>query len=106
MVIEQLRPVSKMDFGYNRQSVEWLESYIERLRQSGQLDSEDARNKLSGVFGSFLGECVARCYGGEWMEEDGMWNVVFSPGNAVFPFGKTMSQMENGLEDGIVSAGS
>ena len=103
MVVEQLRPISNMDFGYNWQSVEWLEGYIERLRQSGQLNSEDARQKLSGVFGSFLGECVVRCYGGEWMEEDGMWAVVFSQGNAVFPFGKTLSQMENGLEDGIGS---
>jgi hypothetical protein len=101
IVISQLGPISNMDFGYNRQSVEWLEGYIERLRQSGQLNSEEARQKLVGVFGSFLGECIARCYGGEWMDDDGMWIVAFSPGNAVFPFGKTQSQMENGLEDGI-----
>src|SRR5438132_3406075 len=36
MTIQQLRPLSRMDFGYTRESVEWLEGYIERLRQSGE----------------------------------------------------------------------
>jgi hypothetical protein len=62
MTIEQLRPISQIDFGYNRDSVKWLEGYIEGLRQSGQLHPEDKRHALISVLGSFLGECIVRCY--------------------------------------------
>src|SRR5689334_682595 len=57
MTIEQLRPLSKIDFGYNAASVEWLEGYIERLRADGQFQPEAKKDKLISVFGSFLGEC-------------------------------------------------
>jgi hypothetical protein len=103
MVIQELRPLSRMDFGYNRESVEWLEGYIERLRLSGTFQVEETKNKLSGMFGSFLGECVIRCYGGHWAQHDGIWCVDFNGNNCVFPIGKTWKQMDNGLEDGIGS---
>jgi hypothetical protein len=35
LVIQQLRPLSFDGFGYNAESVGWLEGYIERLRESG-----------------------------------------------------------------------
>jgi hypothetical protein len=83
--------------------VEWLEGYIERLRLSGAFKVEETKNKLSGMFGSFLGECVIRQYGGHWAQHDGTWSVAFDGNNGVFPIGKTWKQMDNGLEDGIGS---
>ena len=103
MVIQQLRPLSGIDFGYTRESVEWLEGYIERLRTSGQFESGDARNKLTSVFGSFLGECIVRCYGGNWKQHEGAWCVAFENDNAAFPFAKVEKQIDNGLEDGVGS---
>ena len=104
MVIQQLRPLSGIDFGYTRESVEWLEGYIERQRNSGELDNVGVKNKLVSVFGSFLGECVVHCYGGTWrQDEEGVWCVAFNDDNMVFPFAKVAKQMDNGLEDGIVS---
>lgn len=103
MVVEQLRPLSDIDFGYTRESVEWLEGYIERLRNSGQFDDPQMKNRLTSVFGSFLGECVVRCYGGRWKQHDGVWCVAFDDDNSVFPFAKVAKQIEYGLEDGIAS---
>jgi hypothetical protein len=103
LVIQELRSTSGMDFGYNKESVEWLEGYIERLRLSGQFQVEETKHKLAGCFGSFLGECIVRCYIGVWTQHDGIWCVAFNDDNVVFPFGKTLKQMENGLEDGIGS---
>jgi hypothetical protein len=101
MTIQQLRPLSGMDFGYNRASVEWLEGYIERLRQSGQLASADLKDRLTGVFGSFLGECIVRCHGGAWEQRNDGWCVAFDPKNAAFPFAKVRKQLDHGAEDGI-----
>lgn len=103
MTIQQMRPLSRMDFGYTRESVEWLEGYIERLRQSGEFAADATRDKLVSVFGSFLGECIVRCYGGVWTQRDGVWCVAFPGDNFVFPFAKVSKQMEHGLEDSIGS---
>ena len=103
LAIEQLRPLSQMDFGYNLSSVKWLEGYIERLRSSGELDDEAKRKGLSNVLGSFLGECIVRCYGGRWVKQDGMWGVSIGDHFIAYPFNKIGKQMENGLEDSIDS---
>ena len=104
MVVQQLRPLSGIDFGYTRESVEWLEGYIERLRISGEFENVETKDKLTSVFGSFLGECIIRCYGGAWkQDESGMWCVAFTDDNIAFPFAKIAKQIDNGLEDGIAS---
>jgi len=104
MVIQELRPLSGIDFGYTRESVEWLEGYIERLRSSGEFDNAETKYKLMSVFGSFLGECLVRCYGGTWQEHgEGDWCVTFENGTRAFPFTKVRKQMENGPCDGIES---
>jgi len=103
LVIQQVRSLSGSDVGYTQESVKWLEGYIERLRTSGAFESEDTKNKLTSVFGSFLGECIVRCYGGTWKQRDGVWCVAFDDKNIAFPLAKVAKQMENGLEDGIAS---
>ncbi len=101
MTIQQLRPLSRIDFGYNAESVEWLEGYIEELRRSGEFEEAAKKDKLVSVLGSFLGECIVRCYGGVWTQRDGVWCVAFEGGNIAFPFAKVSKQMDHGLEDGI-----
>ncbi|MGO8816678.1 MAG: hypothetical protein ACLQVG_18735 [Terriglobia bacterium] len=100
MVIQQFRPLSGIEFGYNRQSVEWLEGHIERLRQTGKLQDEATREELVNVLGSFLGECIVRRYGGAWTQREGIWCVAFDSHNVAFPFAKVAKQMENGREGG------
>jgi len=103
LVLQQVRSLSGSDSGYTQESVKWLEGYIERLRNSGTFASEETKNKLTSVFGSFLGECIIRCYGGTWKQHDDVWCVAFDEKNVAFPFAKVAKQMDNGLEDGIAS---
>src|SRR5678815_2412065 len=88
MVVQELRPLSGIDFGYTRESVEWLEGYIERLRVSGEFEKVETKEKLISVFGSFLGECIVRCYDGTWQQHEGTWCVAFTKGGMAFPFNK------------------
>jgi len=101
LTIRELGPLSGLDFGYNDASVEWLEGYIERLRRSGALQTAEQRDRLAGVLGSFLGECIVRCHGGAWAQRDGGWCIAFDARNAAFPFAKIHKQMDHGPEDGI-----
>jgi hypothetical protein len=103
LVIQELRPLSGIDFGYTRESVEWLEGYIERLRNSGEFESDELKHNLTNMFGCFLGECIVRCYGGSWIQQEGTWCVAFNDDNAACPFAKVAKQFQNGLDDGIAS---
>jgi len=105
LVLRELREIAGADFGYTQESVKWLEGYIERLRTSGDFDDVETKTKLISVFGSFLGECVIRCYGGTWKlhDEAGAWCVALKAGGFAFPFAKVAKQFDHGLEDGIAS---
>jgi hypothetical protein len=103
VVVRLMRPLTEFDFGYTRESVEWLEGYIERVRQCGEFRDEQVQDRLVSAFGAFLGECVVRCYGGVWAERDETWCVAFPGDNFVFPFAKVSKQMKHGLVNGIGS---
>ena len=102
LAIEEMGPLSGLgtDFGFNRDSVVWVEGYIERLRTSGQFREQRALNNLCSVLGSFLGECLIHAYGGEWRNHDGRWGVYFRNESAAFPFSKVIKQFEGGLDAG------
>jgi hypothetical protein len=104
LVIKELRAVSGIDFGYTQESVEWLDGYINRLRDGGMFENVETKNKLINGFGSFLGECVIRCHGGTWkLHESGAWCVVLENGGMAFPFTKVRKQIEDGPFDSISS---
>ena len=98
-VVTKLRPVSKIDFGYNKQSVDWLEGYIERLRKNGSFES--SKSQFIGMFGSYLGECIIHRYGGHWENRNGDLIISFDDQNWILPFNRVRKQWENGLEDRI-----
>lgn len=103
MVVQQFREISGIDFGYTQESVEWLEGYLDRLCNSGQCESQETKERLTNVFGSFLGECVIRCYGGRWQRHEGVLGVAFDDQNLVFPFAKVAKRLDNSPEDSIAS---
>jgi hypothetical protein len=100
LVIQQLAPLCGINFGYNRDSIAWLDRYIEQQRTRSDLQPEDIMG-LVQVFGSFLGECITRCFGGQWFEQEGEWAVCFDAENMAFPFNKVRKQFQNGKEDSI-----
>lgn len=88
---------------YDRQSLQWVNDFIERVRL--ELD-EASIDGLVYWIGSFLGECVVANYGGEWRESEGTWGVFFSEENdksAAFPFNRVRKQLLNGAGDSILS---
>jgi hypothetical protein len=87
-------------FGYNRDSVEFVEGYIERTKQ--RRASQEQIDSLVQVLGSFLGECIRHAYGGEWREYEGNPGIFFENGTAAFPFNKVGMQFKNGLPDSIL----
>jgi hypothetical protein len=102
LVIEQLRPLSGIEFGYNVESVAWVDGFIERQRNRSDLD-KNTMNDLVNTLGSFLGECIIRCFGGSWYNKEGEWCVRFDSENAVYPFNKVHKQFANGPGDSIKS---
>jgi hypothetical protein len=101
LVIEQLGPLSDVIFGLNRESVAWVEGYIERQRARPDIDSTLVHS-LVNTLGSFLGECLIANAGGcwRWSEEYKTWSVNFSDNAMVFPFFKIEKLFESGLEGG------
>jgi hypothetical protein len=101
IVIDQLRQLSDMDFGMNRESVVWVEGFIERQRARPDFDSAFA-DKLTQTLGSFLGECIIANGGGAWLWSDDhqSWSIVFSNNSQAFPFVKVGKMFADGLEGG------
>jgi len=100
LAIETLSPLSDVSpFGYNRASVAWVEGYIERQRARANL-APDARHQLAQVLGSFLGECIIRCYGGTRRRDEHGWAIHFDDSNAAYPLNKVQKQFDNGVDGG------
>jgi hypothetical protein len=102
LVIQQMSQVCGFTFGYDLQSVAWLDGYIERQRARAEI-TDKVVDGLINVFGSYLGECVIQNFGGRWENEEGQWRVSFDEQNAVYPFAKVAKQFQNGSEDSIKS---
>src|ERR1051325_11292601 len=87
--IEEFEPISGIKFGYNRESVEWIEGCIERGRERRDLN-KGLPEGLINTLGAFLGECIVAATGGnwEWSEEQRDWGIRFKSGSMAFPFAK------------------
>ena len=104
LVLRQLREASGMEnFGYNAESVAWLDGFIERQRVRPEFADKAAARRMSQTLGSFVGECVISCYGGEWRELEGSWAIDFGGGNAAYPFNKVEKQFLHGAGDSVRS---
>jgi hypothetical protein len=101
-VISGLRDATDLgeNFGYNRDSIEFIEGFIERMKERGapqpQIESQVQ------MLGSFLGEAIIHNFGGEWREFEGQPGVFFENGSAAFPFNKVAMQFKEGMEQSIL----
>lgn len=100
LVVKVFAENNNVNLDFDENSVEWLDGYIERNRENFD---EETINRLVGVLGSFLGECICRNFGGEWSQDENGLAVKFDENNAVFPFNKIEKQFRNGAEDSILS---
>lgn len=101
LVVENCTKVCGFQFGFDAVSVEWLDGFIERTRNSPSA----AQNfeKWVSIYGSYLGEAVMKCHGGSWANNESGWHIRFDDKNGVFPFNKVRKQLQFGKEDSIAS---
>jgi hypothetical protein len=100
LLVETMKNVAGVSLSYDETSVAWLEGYIERQRTPG---APGARQSLTSLIGSFLGECIRRQFGGEWVENEFGWAVCFDRQNCIFPFNKVQKQFAHGSDESILS---
>lgn len=87
-----------VSLSYDEKSVEWLDGYIEELRQSNL--RPETREVLFKSFSSFLGECIRHEYGGQWKEIEGQWGIQLPDSDFIFsPFSKVKKQFVFGSEE-------
>ncbi len=99
LVINGVGRMYDIQLDYDEKSVEWLDGYIERNRKDFD---EETVIKLTSIFGSFLGECIQRNFGGEWKASEDGFYIMFDTQNAIYPFVKTEKHLRNGSEDSII----
>lgn len=78
----ELLELHDVQVGIDKSGAEWLDIFIESRGEA--LDSETL-NALTGLVGSFLGECIISEYGGEWIEFQGQSLVKIAAGGTVSP---------------------
>lgn len=99
LVRSRMPEVAGIPFEYDEASVEWLDGYINRMRD----EFGDEPGRLSQVLASYIGESIRRKYGGRWVDVDGSIGVEIRTDFIVFPFNKVDKQFENGPEDSALS---
>lgn len=103
LVIQRLSSAAGFELGFDEASVVWIDGFVERVRSREDFTMELAEG-LVNTLGAFLGECLCVEVGGRWVEQpDGQVAVVFSEGNAAFPFNKVRKHFENGSDDSLLS---
>lgn len=101
LVVQECGPISGIQFGYNYESVEWVEGLIEQERERRSLGN-DLQQGLVNALGSFLGECIVAATGGkwEWNDQQESWGIRFETGSIAFPFAKVWKQFAYGRASG------
>ncbi len=96
--VRELAHASGMQFGYDQDSVAWVEGFIERQRA----EFPDTSRGLVSVLGSYLGEAIIEAVpGADWAEDDnGALGIRFPTGDTAYPFNKVDKQIAEGLENG------
>jgi hypothetical protein len=100
LVVSTMHKNLGTELSFDETGVEWVDGYIDRLRESFP---KERRSGLVSTLASFVGECIIRTFGGEWVEKDGWWGVQVSDRIWACPFAKIEKQFENGEEDSVAS---
>jgi hypothetical protein len=98
LAVQELSALSETSFGFDEDSVAWVEGFIERQRE--QVGPE-ASSGLVNVLGSYLGQAIIAATGAAWDTDDsGNLGIAFANGDMAYPFAKVGKQLAHGVEDG------
>ena len=85
-------------FDFSRASLEYLDGFISRQHERGS-----DHGNLPQIFGSYLGECIRRRDGGQWVvEPEGAVGLEIEPDFTVYPLTKAGKHFANGEDDSIL----
>ncbi len=101
-VVSNFRDELGVELKYDKQSIEWLDGYLNRVRT--QLKKESYPG-LATALGAYLGETIIATYGGTWgyFEKLDQWGIRFADDNGAFPMTKVYKQLEDGEFDSVLS---
>lgn len=100
LAVELFSPICDIEFGFNGQSVEWVEGYVERMRKRTDFN-DGSWNGMIDTIGAFLGECILARTGGTWeISEDRRWCIRLPSGDSAFPMTKVSKQFAQGVDAG------
>lgn len=102
LAVQSARERLGVSLSFDRAGAEWLDGHLNRLR--GRL-SPEAQAGIVNVMGSFLGECIVRAHGGEWIEKAGEWLVQVKRAYTVSVnvFGKVEKQLAQVEGESVLS---
>ena len=97
--IREFSEASGAAIALDRDSVAWVEGFIERMRL--RYGDDGAPSGIESVIGSFLGEAIIARAGGDWVSDDaGGIGVAFASGDTAYPFAKVTKQFDQGSAAG------
>jgi hypothetical protein len=99
LVVDTCRTHLEVNLTYTAESVEWLDGYINRLR-NGDFD-ETGFQKLTMGFGSYLGEALIASNGGYWVRTEKGVGILMNDRGIEYPFHLVVAQFEEGAEKSI-----
>lgn len=103
-VIDNFGPQSGLpQFGYNAQSVAYLDTFIDRQGESFR-SSKQSTDRIMSMLGAFLGEAIIATYGGDWQQSDQGLALSIQSGGQVHilqPFHKVHKRLTGGPEDSL-----
>lgn len=100
LVISEMGKLRGEPLGFDRDSVAWVEGFIERQHQGGVAD-KDGTSGLASTLGCYLGEAIIANAGGRWSStEQGELGIHFDNENWCFPISKVSKQLSDGLSAG------
>ncbi|MCK6473013.1 MAG: hypothetical protein L6R28_14820 [Planctomycetes bacterium] len=100
LVVTSMQEKLGRKLDYDRESVAWLDEHIETVRKELP---EKALPLFVSMYGSYLGCCLIKRYGGSWQQHNQQWAVVFENKNIAYPLVKMSKRFTNGREDSILA---
>jgi hypothetical protein len=101
LVVRMFARETDFGFGYDQESVQWLDAYIEQIRTSKW--TEEEFTQLVSNLGSYLGEAIIKSFGGKWSLDQRGWAIRWDDFNLAYPFIRVAKQLQNGESDSIYS---
>ena len=98
-LVASMQQKSSPDFGYDQQSVLLLSDLITK---ESSTYSEQTKQILPGIYGSYLGIAILKKYGGKWVNVKGVgYGVMIDENTIKFPFDEVLEHIEKGNAESI-----